>query len=82
MISKRKKLLKFNKRIDEVESITFSKNINKKIIKIKNYIFKLYSKKKKIIKKNKKNIRMKWKKNYNRKLAGKNLDRSQKESFF
>ena len=37
---------------------------------------------KKIIKRNKKNIRMKWKKNYNRKLAGKNLDRSQKESFF
>ncbi len=82
MISKRKNYLSLIKEFDEVESITFSKNINKKIIKIKNYIFKLYSKKKKIIKKNKKNIRMKWKKNYNRKLAGKNLDRSQKESFF
>jgi len=34
------------------------------------------------IQKNKKNIRMIWKKNYNRNLAGKSLDRSQKESFF
>jgi len=35
-----------------------------------------------MIKKNKKNIRMKWKKNYSRILSGKNLDRSQKEAFF
>jgi hypothetical protein len=82
MRSKRKNYLSLLKEFDEVELIAASTNINQKILKIKNYIFKLYLKKKNIIKKNKKNIRMKWKKNYNRKLAGKNLDRSQKESFF
>lgn len=82
MTSKRKNYLSLIKEFDEVELISSSTNINEKIIKIKNYIFKLYSKKKNLIKKNKKNIRMIWKKNYNRKLAGKNLDRSQKESFF
>ena len=82
MISKRKNYLSLIKEFDEVNLIASTKNLNRKIIKIKNYIFDLYSKKKKIIKRNKKNIRMKWKKNYNRKLAGKNLDRSQKESFF
>jgi len=82
MTSKRKNYLSLIKEFDEVELIISSKNINQKILQIKNYIFKLYFKKKSIIKKNKKNIRMKWKKNYNRKLAGKNLDRSQKESFF
>ena len=82
MISKRKNYLSLIKEFDEVNFISSSKNINTKIIKTKNYIFNLYSKKKKIIKRNKKNIRMKWKKNFNRKLAGNNLDRSQKESFF
>ena len=82
MKSKRKNYLSLLKEFNEVEFIASSTNINQKILKIKNYIFKLYLKKKKIVKKNKKNIRMKWKKNYNRKLAGKNLDRSQKESFF
>ena len=82
MISKRKNYLSLLKEFDEAELISSSTNINEKIIKIKNYIFKLYSKKKNLIKKNKKTIRMKWKKNFNRKLAGKNLDRSQKESFF
>jgi thymidylate kinase len=79
MRSKRKNYLTLIKEFDEVELIASSKNIDQKILKIKNYIFKLYFKKKGMIKKN---IRMKWKKNYNRKLAGKNLDRSQKESFF
>jgi len=82
MRSKRKNYLSLLKEFNEVEFIASSTNINQKILKIKNYIFKLYLKKKNIVKKNKKNIRMKWKKNYNRKLAGKNLDRSQKESFF
>ena len=82
MRSKRKNYLSLIKEFDEVEFIAPSKNINRNIIKIKNYIFKLYLKKKNIIKKNKKNIRLKWKKNYNRKLFGKKLDRSQKESFF
>ena len=82
MTSKRKNYLSLIKEFNEVEFIENSKNLDQKILKIKNYIFKLYLKKKNIIKKNKKNIRMKWKKNYNRKLAGKNLNRSQKESFF
>ena len=82
MTSKRKNYLSLIKEFDEAKLISSSTNINEKIIKIKKYIFKLYLKKKNIIKNNKKNIRMKWKKNYNRKLAGKNLDRSQKESFF
>ena len=82
MTSKRKNYLSLIKEFNEVEFIENSKNLDQKILKIKNYIFKLYLKKKNIIRKNKKNIRMKWKKNYNRKLAGKNLNRSQKESFF
>ncbi len=82
MKSKRTNYLRLIKEFDEIELIDTSANINQKILKIKNYIFKLYFKKKRIIKNNKKNIRMKWKKNYNRKIAGKNLDRSQKESFF
>jgi thymidylate kinase len=82
MKSKRKNYLSLIKEFDEVKMISYSKNINQNILKIKNYIFKLYLKKKNIIKKNKTNKRMKWKKNYNRILAGKDLDRSQKESFF
>ena len=82
MKSKRKNYLSLIKEFDEVKMISYSKNINQNILKIKNYIFKLFLKKKNIIKKNKTNKRMKWKKNYNRILAGKDLDRSQKESFF
>ena len=82
MRSKRKNYLSLIKEFDEVELIASSKSINKNILKIKNYIFKKKKKKKNIIKKNKKNVRLKWKKNYYRSLAGKNLDRSQKESFF
>ena len=82
MKSKRKNYLSLIKEFDEVELIASSKNINQNILKIKNYIFKIYFKKKRIIKRNKENIRMKWKKNYSRVLSGKNLDRSQKEAFF
>ena len=65
-----------------VKILPSSKNINSKIIKMKNYIFVLYFKKNRIVMKNKKIERVKWKKNYNRVLAGKNLNRSQKGSFF
>ena len=82
MKSKRNNYLSLIKEFDEVELIASSKNINQNILKIKNYIFKIYFKKKRIIKRNKENIRMKWKKNYSRVLSGKNLDRSQKEAFF
>jgi len=80
MISKRKNYLSLLKEFDEVEILSPSKNIKDKIIKIKNYIFKLYLKKKLRFKK-KETSRIKWKKNYQRILAGNSLDKSQKESF-
>ena len=57
-------------------------NNKNKIIKIKNYIFILYSKKNSMIKKkNQISKRAIWKKNFNRVLAGRNLNRLQKSSF-
>ena len=81
MDSKRKNYLSLLKEFDEIEIIKPSQNIDDKILKIKNYIFNLSSKKKKEIKKIGKIKRMRWKKNSNRILAGKDLDRSQKNSF-
>ena len=80
MKSKRKNYLSLLKEFDEIEILPPSKNVKDKIIKIKNYIFKIYQKKKLSFKR-KEVSRVKWKKNYQRKLAGSNLDKSQKESF-
>jgi len=82
MISKRKNYLSLIREFSEVKVISHSQNINQNILQVKNYIFKLYLKKKYIFKKNNKYLRVRWNKNYNRKLFGKNLNRSQKESFF
>ncbi len=82
MKSKRKNYLNLIKEFDEVEKIPTSKDLTKKILIIKNYIFKIYEKKKRQVKLNKKIKRVFWKKNYNRILAGANLNRFQKESFF
>tara|TARA_B100001093_G_C26810337_1_gene1007316 strand:- start:574 stop:2019 length:1446 start_codon:yes stop_codon:yes gene_type:complete len=80
MISKRKNYLSLLKEFDNTKIIKSSKNIKTKILEVKNYIFDLNLIKKKQIKKHSKTRRIKWKKNYNRILAGKNLDRSQKNS--
>ena len=82
MTSKRKNYLSLLKEFDEIKIIKSQKKINQKILEIKNYIFELYLKKKNIIKKNNKVKRVKWKKNVNRFLEGKNLNRKQKDSFF
>ena len=67
MTSKKKKLFKFIKEFDEVKIISSTKKIKNKIIKIKNYIFILYSKKNSMIKKdNQISKRAIWKKNFNR----------------
>tara|TARA_A100000164_G_scaffold365943_1_gene386131 strand:- start:334 stop:1785 length:1452 start_codon:yes stop_codon:yes gene_type:complete len=81
MTSKRKNYLSLIDEFDEVEIIKSLKNINQKISLIKNYIFKLYVKKKNMIKKKNKVTRMKWKKNFSRTLSGSNLNKKQKESF-
>ena len=62
MKSKRKNYLSLLKEFDEVEILPSSKNIKNKIVKIKNYIFKLYFKKNRVIKKNRKTKRVRWKK--------------------
>ena len=82
MKSKRENYLTLLKEFDEVKFLPPSKNLNDKILKIKNYIFKIYEKKKIQIKKEGKTKRIKWKKNFNRVLAGSKLDKSQKEGFF
>jgi len=82
MKSKRENYLRLIKEFDEVEILLSSKKINNKIMLTKNYIFELYLKKKKKIKIDGKNARVKWKKNYNRVLVGNNLNKSQKASFF
>jgi hypothetical protein len=82
MISKRNNYLSLIREFSEVKVISSTQNINQNILKVKNYIFKLYLKKKNILKKNNKNIRVKWNKNFDRELFGKDLNRSQKESFF
>ena len=51
MESKRKNYLSLIKEFDEIKILEHSKNLNNKIIKIKNYIFKNYTKKKIQIKK-------------------------------
>ncbi len=81
MISKRKNYLSLIKEFDEKEILHHSNKLNHNIKKTKNYIFKIYLKKKNAINKNKKVKRIKWNKNYKRVLAGKNLNRSQKNSF-
>lgn len=82
MNSKRKNYLSLIRELDEIEIINSSNNLDNKIIKIKNYLFKLYKKKKEYIKNKKKFKRVIWKKNFNRKLFGAKLDRSAKDSFF
>ena len=82
MKSKRKNYLTLIEELDEVEFLPSSKNMNDKILKIKNYIFKLNKKKNFQIKKNGKVKRVYWKKNFNRVLAGNNLNKTQKEGFF
>lgn len=81
MQSKRKNYLSLLKEFDEVKILSASKNLVDKTLEIKNYIFELNTKKKKYIKKNGTMKRMIWKKNFKRVLAGKNLDKSQKEGF-
>ena len=68
MIGKRKNYLSLLKEFDETCIIFPTKNINEKIIKVKNYIFELYRKKKLNINKLNKVKRVFWKKNYRRKL--------------
>jgi len=82
MVSKRKNYISLLKEFDEVEKISQNNKLEEKIKKIKNYIFKIYDLKKKNLKKNGRPKRVFWKKNLNRILAGKNLNKSQKESFF
>ncbi len=82
MKSKRKNYLSLIKEFDEVEFLSPSRNLNDKILKIKNYIFKLNLKKKNQIKLKGKVKRLYWKKNFNRVLAGNNLNKSQKDGYF
>ena len=82
MNSKRKNYLNLIKEFDEIEKISYSKNIKEKIRLIKNYIFRIYNKKNKQIKLGSKIRRIHWKKNYKRVIAGANLKRHQKDSFF
>ncbi len=82
MKSKRKNYLNLIKEFDEVEKLPASKDLDYKILSSKNYIFKIYRKKKNQIQKMGKVKRIVWKKNLNRILAGNNLDKSQKEAFF
>ena len=80
MKSKRQNYLSLLKEFDNTKIINTSRKIDIKIKKIKNYIFDLNFKKKNEIEKNGKCKRVKWKKNFARKLAGKNLNRSQKNT--
>ena len=81
MKSKRKNYISLLREFDEYEIIQPSKNIANKIKKTKNYIFDISKKKKIQIKKSGTIKRISWKKNFNRVLAGKELNRSQKNSF-
>lgn len=81
MISKRKNYLSLLREFDEVKIISSTQNKSNQIKIIKNYIFILSLKKKKQIFKKQINKRVKWKKNFNRKLAGNKMDRVQKDSF-
>ena len=81
MKSKRQNYLSLLKEFDNIKNIKSSKNISFKVKKIKNFIFEIALKKKKGIEKNGKTRRVKWKKNFKRVLAGKNLLRLQKNNF-
>ena len=81
MIGKRKNYLSLLKEFDETCIIFPTKNINEKIIKVKNYIFELYRKKKLNINKLNKVKRVFWKKNYRRKLIINNLSNSLKRKW-
>ena len=81
MIGKRKNYLSLLKEFDETCIIFPTKNINEKIIKVKNYIFDLYKKKKININKFNKVKRVLWKKNYNRKLVISNSGNSLKRKW-
>ncbi len=81
MKSKRRNYISLLREFDEYEIIKPSKNIANKIKKMKNYIFDISKKKKIQIKKSGTIKRISWKKNFNRVLAGKELNRSQKSSF-
>ncbi len=82
MKSKRSNYLSLIKEFDEKAILSPKINLDKKILNVKNYIFKIYNKKNNQIKKNGKIKRVCWKKNFKRKLAGKSLNKSQKEGFF
>ena len=82
MKSKKKNYLTLIKEFNNVKILLASKKVNTKIVLTKNYIFELYLKKKKKIEIDGKNIKVRWKKNYNRVLLGSNLNKSQKASFF
>ncbi len=82
MTSKRKNYLSLLKEFDEIKIIKSQKKINQKMLIMKNYIFELYLKKRNIIERNNKVQRVRWKKNFSRTLAGENLNRKQKDSFF
>ena len=81
MKSKRNNYLSLLKELDEYEKISYFNNLNQSLVNVKNYIFKIYNKKKFKIQKTKRIKRIIWKKNYNRILFGKNLNRAQKGSF-
>ena len=82
MRSKRKNYLSLLKEFDEVKILSSHMKLNRKILNIKNYIFKVYKKKNSNLKKNGKMKRMKWKKNFRRVLAGGQLNKTQKDAFF
>ena len=81
MNSKRKNYLSLLKELDEYKKISYSNNFNQSLINVKDYLFKIYNKKKLEIQKTKRVKRVIWKKNYNRVLFGKNLNRVQRGSF-
>ena len=82
MRSKRKNYLNLIKEFDEVCKISSNKDLISKIVNTKNYIFKITQKKKNLIHRTGKVKRVFWKKNFKRVLAGKNLNKLQKEAFF
>lgn len=81
MNSKRKNYLSLLKELDEYKKISYSNNFNQSLINVKDYLFRIYNKKKLEIQKTKRVKRVIWKKNYNRVLFGKNLNRVQRGSF-
>jgi thymidylate kinase len=82
MTSKRKNYLSLLNEFDEFKILSPSNNVKNNIIKIKDYIFKIYLNKKKQTLKSQKFKRVKWKKNFNRVLSGLDLKKSNKEGFY